>query len=119
MDVEQQGAAGVGHVRDVDSSVSAARQTLEERESSLTGGNKNLELEPAACCSYPDDPGVHGPKQGPLTQNRLPHRLHIVQQPTEFHSTEVSADGESGLMLPGESSRTHGRTNNRLTSVAP
>lgn len=49
--------------------------------------------------SYPDDPWIHCSKQGALTQHRLLHFVHAVQQPAELHRTEVGADGKACLVL--------------------
>lgn len=49
--------------------------------------------------SYPDDPGVHGPKHGALAQHRLSHFFHVVQQPAELHRAEVGADGKARFVL--------------------
>lgn len=52
--------------------------------------------------SYPDDPGVHGPKHGTLAKHRLAHFIHVVQQPAELHCAEVGADGKARFVLERE-----------------
>lgn len=49
--------------------------------------------------SYPDNPGVHGPKHGTLAKHCLSHFVHVVQQPAELHCAEVGADGKARFVL--------------------
>ena len=71
--VHQHGAAGVGHVRDVLTSVGAARQV-------------------------PDEPGVHGAEGDLAVLGAGPETGHVVEQPGRLGAGEVGGQRQTGLL---------------------
>lgn len=117
VDVEQHGAAGVGHVRAVDPTVAAPRQALREVQTKTRQVKKKPQLlapvnarQPARWRSHPDDPRVHRAKHGLLLLHRHGHVGHVVQQPAELDGAEVGADGKARLWLQTRKRRGHGNT---------
>lgn len=87
------------------------RSYVHSREKSVKNDSEVFTLfsAPWACAqcqalssSYPDDPGVHCAKHGALIPYCLSHFIHIVQQPTQLHCTEVGTDGKACLVLKNE-----------------
>lgn len=102
VNVEEHSATGIRNICAVDAPVPTPCQALRKQNTGLSV-HQMLQIK---CCmvaglnrSYPDDPGVYCAKHGTFTQHCLLHLIHIVQQPTQLHCTEVGADGKACLVL--------------------